>query len=166
MKLTNEQKLEKQARDNIKRLINRVSSEYSFKKWRTLKGYLHSIGTDQKVIDNTTDRELTRAELDELLRQYEEAAFKVLTKASNSIIKGQQENSVQSSENRIGTADNISSDVSIKSEVRINKEAERVDEKFTEKNNYGLSKSKKENITLFWFQKLAAANLLKGFDIK
>lgn len=166
MKLTDEQKKEKLARDNIRRLINRVSSEYSFRKWRNLRGYLHSIGSDKSVIESTQDKELTRPELDELLRQYEEAAFKQLQvhKDSNgsNAIKSNESSIItkESKERHLSTEQRTSIDSNINASVR--NESNEV-EKFTEKNNYGLSKSEKENITLFWFQKKAAAELLKGF---
>lgn len=152
MKLTDEQKKEKLARDNIRRLINRVSSEYSFKKWRNLRGYLHSIGSDKTVIESTQDKELTRIELDELLRQYEEAAFKQLATTSQTVKEAIQ---------AIETKDSSSN--GLLSGRRDDNQLSSVEEKFTEKNNYGLSKSEKEIVNLFWFQRKAAAELLKGF---
>lgn len=151
MKLTPEQLLEKKARENIKRLINRVSSEYSFKKWRNLHSYLRSIGAD--VVG--ADKELTRPELDELLRQYEENAFKQLAITSPTI-----KEAIQAIETKDSSSNGLLPGRHDDNQVSS------VEEKFTEKNNYGLSKSSKESVVLFWFQKLASANLLKGFDIK
>lgn len=152
MKLTPEQQLEKKARENIKRLINRVSSEYSFKKWRNLHSYLRSIGAD--IVGQ--DRELTRAEVDELLRQYEENAFRSLQKSS--VLSSVER--VSSGDKSLSEGDKLSKDCDKAIEV-----ATQAEEKFTEKNNYGLSKSEKENVTLFWFQKKAATELLKGFNV-
>lgn len=165
MKLTPEQLLEKKAREAIKRLINRVSSEYSFKKWRNLHGYLHSIGRDDNIA-GTQDKELTRPELDELLRQYEEAAFKLLENRNKvAPVIGQnvgleQGASSQATTKISRTVSNVEASVAI-TERKFNE----VEEKFTEKNNYGLSKSEKESVVLFWFQKKASAELLKGFNV-
>lgn len=166
MKLTDEQKKEKLARDNIRRLINRVSSEYSFRKWRNLRGYLHSIGSDKSVIESTQDKELTRIELDELLRQYEETAFKNLQPKAAGLLpelrNGDSSIPREGSKAQQETGNKTSSEIQ-ETVSRTSSMAATVEEKFTEKNNYGLSKSEKETVSLFWFQRKAAAELLKGF---
>lgn len=154
MKLTPEQQLEKKARENIRRLINRVSSEYSFKKWRNYRGYLNSIGIDQAVVDSTPDKELTRAELDELLQKYEEEAFKALQKPS--LLSSDKR--VSTEDTKLQGRDTTVTTVDSKSQER---NVSSPEEKLEASNNYGLKESSKEVATLTWFQKKAAVELLK-----
>lgn len=152
MKLTEQEKQDKIARSNIKKLVNRVSSEFAFKKWRSYHDYLHSMGYDESFIKTQGNVELNRQQLDELLSKYEDEAIRQLTK----IVEKPAE--VIHSDKPKDTGD-----IQLPS-VRVDSQSNTVqEEKFTEKNNYGLSKSQKESITLFWFQRKAAAELLKGF---
>ncbi len=152
MKLTQEQKAEKQARENIRRVVNRVSSEFSFRKWCTYHAYLHSMGSD--IVG--PDKVLTRPELDELLRKYEEEAYNQLNKSSTQAKVG--------AEIATNVGDNKRTDgkASEQNNSIIQSIVPEVEEKLTEKNNYGLWKSEKEVVKLFWFQRKSSAELLNG----
>ena len=150
MKLSPEQLAEKKARDNIKRLKNRVSSEFAFKKWRDYHSYLHSMGYDDEFIRTQANVDLNRQQLDELLNKYEDEAIRNISKPDPAVL--------QSGDSVLPVS--RSSDT-----TKTNVSEESLSDKMGANNNYGLSKSEKERVSLFWFQKLAASNLLKGFGI-
>lgn len=160
MKLTDAQKLDKQTRDNVTRLKNRILSEYQFRKWRNYHSYLSSIGRDKDFIDKQPDRQLTFDELKGLLNVFQEEALKISETVflqSSTIIHNASSSAFDKSEGEESDR-NASKEIS-----RDEKAQEKTEETFNASNNYGLKESKKEVASLLWFQKKASAELLKGF---
>lgn len=159
MKLTDAQKLEKQKRDNVTRLKNRILSEYQFRKWRNYHSYLSSIGRDKDFIDKQPDRQLTFDELKGLLNVFQEEALKQSDSGVVQLANSSRNGTAQTvSDSRKLETSGLPNTNTIKGEPLGEKE-----ETFNASNNYGLKESKKEVASLLWFQKLAASNLLKGF---
>ena len=164
MKLSEADKLAKQKQDNIRRLVNRVLSEFQFKKWRNFHGYLTSLG---KPTAGIPDRELTIADVRKLLDEFQDELANASKSKESPIHRGQKSDSVSSVQ--FGCGDGNVSDTFTQ-----NKESNKIagqsgkadEEKFTAENNYGLQPCKKETAKLFWFQKKAAKEILDNLLIK
>jgi hypothetical protein len=155
MKLTDEQKLQKQKHDNVVRLKNRVLSEYQFKKWRNYHSYLRSLGRDNDFIAKQPDKDLTFQELKDLLNEFQTETLS--KKAVSSIHDGRKD----AETDKEGSTD--SSILVLPYVSKDGKVVQEAEEKLEASNNYGLKESKKEVAILLWFQRKASAELLKGF---
>jgi len=108
------------------------------------------MGYDDEFIRTQANVDLNRQQLDELLNKYEDEAIRNISKPDPAVL--------QSGDSVLPVS--RSSDT-----TKTNVSEESLSDKMGANNNYGLSKSEKERVSLFWFQKLAASNLLKGFGI-
>lgn len=156
MKMTEQQKQEKRQRDALTHVCNKLMSSFSFGKIKTWRDVYVTSGLDSATITSTytnSDNVVTFPELkkycDGLKAKLEESI-----KARNETVTFKPEDLV--SENgkvkivECGMVDKIPTEPQLTKDL---------DE------DYGLVPSPNERAFLYWFQKKAAAELLKGFGV-
>lgn len=159
-------KAEKQSKKAIQLITNKVKTDFSMRKIKTVQDYLRCIGHDEKEIREalhyrpdelsaTVDRKWIVDRLDDL-------------RIANDTYWWLQYNPPDTTYDTLQPA---SADLSINMgesqgiQTNDNQHTARTDTKHVEKEdhkNYDLPKSDKEKATLFWFQKKYAKELLEG----
>lgn len=159
-------KEELRARNNLKALTNKVKSDFSFKKIKTLRDYLHSIGQTDDRISNVLhyrDDELNRTiNFKELKDRLEDLRIEQETAQWLSHYPPRIENN--GGPDKIGISEigvvEVSADLSL-----VVPPAQDLSLIEDDAPDYGLPPSEKEKAFLFWFQKKYCNRLLDGITV-
>lgn len=154
MKLTTEQKQQKQQRDNLNGLCNRLLSAFNFKTIHTWNDVFKMEGMVDADISNLYpalhNKPITFSELKQHCNELKEHLEQSINNRNEPKV-GQER-------------DNKTGEEVIVRDVATTEETE--EDKATEENDYGLIPSPTEAAFHFWFQKRAIAQLHKGITVE
>jgi hypothetical protein len=151
VKLTDEQKVQKRLRDQLRIQHNRVMGAWSFGQLKTWGDVLTKIGYAPELIASASEVLCGHKTTDKLelpaLKDYLQKQVYELEKKISKVEVSPVTSTPEPVHNSVG-----------------NSSDSKVDEK-TDDKNYGLKPSPNEKAFLYWFQKKAAAEILKGIGL-
>lgn len=139
--LTEQQKLEKAKRNQLQKTVNRLKSEFAFKKLKTYHDFLRSIGREPTGEDYVLTFETLKALTAKLQDEFEAEL-----KKSHEVKQ---------------TVSDFSEKIVVTNAAAVPTNEPSIDAS----KDYKLAPSPREKVTLFWFQKKAAKELLNGLGL-
>lgn len=170
--MTKEQeKIYKTQREVVKKLSNKVLSQFSFNNCKTWKDVYKFVGYDETYINRTyfkfeQEKQVTIKELKSYLDDMRLSLEVAIWLKENPPVYEKEE--IQTDRSRLGTLpefDNKNLDSTSAKQPIQNPQSGTIDSKpdesgYNNTNNYGLSESQKEKAFLYYFQKKAAAEII------